>query len=598
MGIVYKVKPEIIEFILEQKRNNPRLSCRSLIEVVKNRFDVFISKSAINKIIKAAGLSNSVGRKKKSLTQPRVIQAESKIKSLPQKKEKFLPREKQPPKLLSQEKEQKQPAIELPEIKLPAKSQAITERSEEIIESEPEPIEIKEEEIFDSMGSFFLKAAEFELADKPILSKILDDDIRKDFPKGLGFIGNTVLYLPCFAVKGLNEISRYDGKGLWVLAGQRKTSLDLISKYLKQLQEAKGISWAIHSKSTQVFQEAGFLKVFLEDDTSFYIDAQFRSVWTQPNTLSDFSSTSYKTISYVNDLFLKNISPIILFTASGYNSFSKVISEFILACEAIPDKRIVKIELYDVHKKEMQKFLDVPSSFKRYFIFGFWPWQKEFIELIKQENRPIDSCYIEDINRDIYYNEGKMELVQHFIDKRLRLRFVLLKDSPVSPARMGIVTNISEDKSAKEIIQLYLRRWPNMEEAYQEFLKKAQSPIVFNPQEDFPKEASQIESSHNLETNSVDIKEDFNYLLDHLNKYVQRHFFPSIYKDVDFPVMRQRFYSLPARLKREKDRFLITLLIPDGYEFYKDLIYAIKRLNESDIRDNSQAKIYFALFKQ
>ena len=593
MGIVYKVKPDIIKFILEQKKKNLSLSCRVLVKIVKDRFSLFLSKSAVNKIIKDAGLSSPVGRKRKYLSKPKVSSVESKIKILPAKKEIFLPKEEQPPKLL-EEKEQKQPVIELP-----VKSEIIKEEPREKIEAKIEHIEIKEDKIFDNMGSFFLKAMELELADAPILARMLDKDIRGEFFKELGFIDNILLYLPCFGIEDFSAISSYNGEGLWLLAQQKKIPFDSIFKYLKQLESIKGRSLTIHSKSTQVFQEVNFLKLFLEDDTVFYIDSQFKSVWTEPNTLSSFSSTYHKTISYINNLFLKNAQPIVLFTAAGYSSFSKIVSEFILACEAIPDKRIVKIELYGAQKKEIDKFLDVPSSFKRYFILGFWPWQREFIELIKQENRPIDSCYIEDINRDIYYNEGQMELVQHLVDKKIVLRFALLKDSPVSPARMGIITNIPlENKPMGEIVQLYLRRWPNMEEAYQDFLKRTQKSTSFDSKEAPSKENPPLESVHTLSGSAATIREDLNYILKQLNKYAQRYFFPPEYEDVDFSTMKQRFYSLPARLKRSKDRLLITLLVPEGYEFYKDLVYAIKRLNESDIRNNLQAKIYFALSKK
>ncbi len=65
MGIVYKIKPEIHEFVLEQKRQDANLSCRGLASLVKGKFQANISKSSINSILKASGLSLPVGRRLK-----------------------------------------------------------------------------------------------------------------------------------------------------------------------------------------------------------------------------------------------------------------------------------------------------------------------------------------------------------------------------------------------------------------------------------------------------------------------------------------------------------------------------------------------------
>ncbi len=62
MGVIYKVKPEVRDFILEQKNKNPALSCRKLTALVLDNFKVELSKSSINSIIKEAGLSAPVGR--------------------------------------------------------------------------------------------------------------------------------------------------------------------------------------------------------------------------------------------------------------------------------------------------------------------------------------------------------------------------------------------------------------------------------------------------------------------------------------------------------------------------------------------------------
>ena len=52
MGVIYKIKPEVKNWIIEKKRTAPALSCRGLVSLFENEFNLKISKSSINYIIK------------------------------------------------------------------------------------------------------------------------------------------------------------------------------------------------------------------------------------------------------------------------------------------------------------------------------------------------------------------------------------------------------------------------------------------------------------------------------------------------------------------------------------------------------------------
>lgn len=69
MGVTHKLRPEVRNFIIEQKNLNPNLSCRKLTTLVLNNYKVDLSKSSINMIIKEAGLSAPVGRTPKKKRQ-------------------------------------------------------------------------------------------------------------------------------------------------------------------------------------------------------------------------------------------------------------------------------------------------------------------------------------------------------------------------------------------------------------------------------------------------------------------------------------------------------------------------------------------------
>jgi hypothetical protein len=65
MGVIYKLKPEVKDYILNKKQAEPFLSCRKLVFLVEKRFQIKVSKSSINSLIKESDLSMPVGRRYK-----------------------------------------------------------------------------------------------------------------------------------------------------------------------------------------------------------------------------------------------------------------------------------------------------------------------------------------------------------------------------------------------------------------------------------------------------------------------------------------------------------------------------------------------------
>lgn len=74
MGVIYKLKPEIKDFILKEKNNNLAISCRKLSILLGEKFGVKVSKSSINQIFKESGLSMPVGRRQKKKRQSREVE--------------------------------------------------------------------------------------------------------------------------------------------------------------------------------------------------------------------------------------------------------------------------------------------------------------------------------------------------------------------------------------------------------------------------------------------------------------------------------------------------------------------------------------------
>ena len=63
MGVIHKLKTEVKEFIVEKKRLEPGLSCRTITSLVFDKYKIKLSKSSANSLFKEAGLSMPVGRR-------------------------------------------------------------------------------------------------------------------------------------------------------------------------------------------------------------------------------------------------------------------------------------------------------------------------------------------------------------------------------------------------------------------------------------------------------------------------------------------------------------------------------------------------------
>ncbi|MBF0386483.1 MAG: hypothetical protein HQL20_01345 [Candidatus Omnitrophica bacterium] len=62
MGVAYKLRQDIVDFIVQTKRTDHSLSCRGLVKMIKDKFNFEVSKSSVNAVLKQARLSGPIGR--------------------------------------------------------------------------------------------------------------------------------------------------------------------------------------------------------------------------------------------------------------------------------------------------------------------------------------------------------------------------------------------------------------------------------------------------------------------------------------------------------------------------------------------------------
>ncbi|MBF0511597.1 MAG: helix-turn-helix domain-containing protein [Candidatus Omnitrophica bacterium] len=65
MGVTYKLKDEVVHFIISQRQDNPLCSCRQLAEAASEKFGLRLSKSSVHDVLRESGIVTPRGRKPK-----------------------------------------------------------------------------------------------------------------------------------------------------------------------------------------------------------------------------------------------------------------------------------------------------------------------------------------------------------------------------------------------------------------------------------------------------------------------------------------------------------------------------------------------------
>ena len=660
MGVIYKLKKEIADFILEQKRLQPHLSCRSISRIAEERFQVKVSKSSINSIIKAAGLSMPVGRRAKRKRKSRLIQAMPQIEenlskllekapaatTAPEKK----PEEIKPPlpepipekpiiqpvsetSLASTEKKELKPPQEIPPqpkpeeiVKMPPtavpEERIAGKEPQKPVEEQPLPDKGTPEKIIPAAAPV-PKPEEIVVAKEPAKEKettipkveidwLPEEEIEEipelpcngvmilkaaDYLLGLSrLIRQAVVWRLGLrlTLKEESLLSRTEGliyqslfsrernspeepRSFWALI-DKKIPWENLDKYAEILKSDKTLSSEINLMLSEAVKDVRCIQVNFSDRSTIYLDGQLHTIWSTQYLPYDFSSPLQHISSYVDSCFLKG-EPLLFFTAPGYDVPPKEFFTFLYSQEN-PQKQIAKIILLNNKFGEL-KTVPVPEhATKRFFIFGMWPWQfVEYRRVIKLGE--FKSFHFESLEKEIYLADVEIELFGPTMQTSVILRGFALKTTLAEKTRLLILTNLDAGQIKPDyLVNLYMGRWPNLEEGFQDYSRKIERfTYTANTERCF---AADNEKLYTISQDS-DINTSLkNYLLS-LDLYSRWRFLPRGYEDSDFEVAKERFYNLQMILTKKIGYIKASFMVTKEYPYLNDLEYACRRLNECQI---------------
>ncbi len=401
------------------------------------------------------------------------------------------------------------------------------------------------------MGCWFMKAADLCLSGREIISKATGARFKDMDAADLAAKNETLLYLAVFG-RGLDGLCQEALNGL---AGREFTKEE-IKKYIGRLKGAMPLDEESLRGISVCCQEALALQCVLEDKSSFYIDAGGHSIWAGLRIPDQFSVGLHKAGERLNEI-IEGERPVILQAAPGFEAPTPAFLNFIYSFQALDaSKALSRIALVADDSKILSESRQLIPPKKRYFIFGLWPWQY-------QKFRAISSS-------------GQIVLTEPATHQKITLRAITYESG--REEALALLTNIEEDASDDASIRLlYGKRWPNLELGYQDFLEEIGHLSSRNNR----KKAKIMSNIPFQGSNPLKLLVSWRQ---ELNRYCQHHFFPASYNELNFAVLKERFYELRGQLIDGADSVAIIFYTSANFPYFEDLRYSCSRVNESDIR--------------
>ncbi len=547
MGVVYKLRKEVIDFIIDQKKSDAQLSCRRLVAIVEEKFQINVSKSAINQIIKDAQLSNPVGRT--------AVLTDKKVKKFQ------IPVEK------------KQQLFTIPNLLLAPKKESplVWTSSKKDLKAE------KIESMHDRLGLFFLKAAEWDLGERFLMGRFLEKFLEGNIfnPDEVNQLGEVLLWAPSFGINKPEDFNSYKGTGLALLSGIEKIRFDRLLKLLDSISDLRTLSLVVGNEIPQIFAEANSLKITLKDKTEVFLDAREQVVFQSGERGAGLSLGRF--IKQVTRRFITNLDYITIYDKGLAENIPNEL-KLVESLEGISNE-MSKLEILDQNDNELAQFNVIPKK-KRQFLFVTRPERISSVSNILQDIK-LKKFYCKDLDKTFYVGEHEVQGETLGVTKEIPLKLIILSEENKVNAVSSLIftNNLNFDYKEDVNFSLLLNKNDSLDN------KEIKNSII--PFDFYEK----MVASDPMQVPTL-LENAFVISLA-LNEYAKCHFFSQNCKELDFNQMCERFYKLAGRFQKIGQKIIVKLQVPTDYQYRKELEFAIKMLKNMNIQDPSGS--FFAM---
>ena len=436
-------------------------------------------------------------------------------------------------------------------------------------------------------GSYMLWGVDHLLGLSKTIAKVLIENIpsaSKNLQRDIENVIQGLIIYKSISDVTIDISACYDNKLIWSTIGRRptRTAYNRIIEILKYPQLF--VDQLVRELGLWLAPISGF-RFVLRDDSSFFVDAGLNSISPAPNNRNVFTSTHYISSSYINKL-ISNDRVFSVFNAQRPSIFSPDILDFILAFDSqSTSKRIKQIELLDPDNSIVENKL-ITGFERRFFLLGFWPWQLDMMS--EFERRPArQKLALGDFGLDYYYQIEDISIPQHLVAQEVKQIAIILKDSPLGPARFGILSNLSRDVISNYLSYNELYHWIAPEDRYKYFTKMSRQPELEKSL------SSRIAQSKIENYNSLDGV--FGLMSQIIFTQFQYRFLPQEVSVWSKSKIKEFLMKLKGEVKKSKESVIHNLLSDKELCNDANMKYICQRLNEAGIRDSEGRMLVFKL---
>lgn len=591
MGVVHKLRDDVVDFILAQKKERPDISVRKLSAVVLKEFQIVVSKSSVSSVLKNANLNSPIGRHGSSVDQERgfVKKPAGTFKIPEQKKKQIFASSKPslpPPPAKSAKIEHKV------EAKLPVIIKPLPVKDEE---KKPAPVmsnlvpeaKILPEAVkssFENVGMIFLKAAEWDLAGGSVLAKILKDELGGRYDIDYEFMADLLLFPELFDQKtSSGDDSRRIEKLL--STGTKSALLDpqVFSAAMAAANHIEDCGLKLAIELEILLRGVSVAKITDRVGTSVFYNLK-NKVLSLDNVQSEDIVSVAEAVKVLNTDIVRNVHSAVFQCFSKANTFDHLVKFLLVSFHDGPGGGFREASLQDAGGAELAKFTYFPAQ-KRTFVIAVWTWKERWPEILGLASK-VDFKALPVFGKTFYYKDIGGEQLLNLNKGPLRAIILSTAPAPSEEPLVVLLTNVDGDnEKVKKAVLDFLYSWPGLSEESAPYFM-AENAGQRDPFLTVFKE---------LESQPV-----FSQCLPTLRKFLdswsRHHFFVTKGDSVDDSGPQDQVYRLAGHLRNENERIaVVTIEAPANYPAIDQLKNAVRRFNARMFRGIGGRRIFLKL---
>jgi hypothetical protein len=603
MGVRYKLRDDIVEFIKFKKREDPALSCRKLVGVIKRSFAMDVSKSSVNEVIKDYKLSGPVGRPARVKPPKNFSIPEDKKQQLMDNVKPFLSAESAvAPEAAPEARIETVAEIQPETFPEPAVSVPESVGSDAGAGEDSPPLLLRPDPVADAVSIFKVSDAEVHEELKALKRSSLPDikpaEWQGDAGMPCGRLGAAALWFAFKAAcsaSGLGEpVARAlgvlpdgirngdcaillfaglfaehrpgfetdDWRTLCRLAGVSETQSRALLEQVISLDNNRHLRMVVGMEIAIAFTPACYLRWVTRQGVSFYVDMAFAGVHHTPPDLERPSSAwpLFMAVEQAVDRVITNRVPFVA-DIRGYG-LTPFLCQLVDILNGSGGDELDRVEVLGLHGRRCAEFTALPRM-RREFILQATLSDEE---LAKVEFDVIDNSriFVDVLTGTLYgYYEGSLMLDGA---SGALLRVVSLK--PAQGPNVVLLSNLNRNAvSAQELLACFFDR---------------QGPVD-------TRDCSDGFTLPEVPGERLPVSRLFRAI----DSHCQRFFLGA--PDLSWDEMCRLLYDLPGRIKDRSEAMLIRLDPPPSFDARPRLAGFLRRLNGAGFKTADGRRVIFSL---